>query len=379
MAGTFGLLAVALWAGGGSEATAQPAVLRWRGEGAATMVEVTGIVRDGLPPAAPFEPGDRRWAARLAVFAEQPGAAGQVMPPMAGEWRIEGDTLRFIPRFPLTRGVRYRAEYRSAAGALTTAHYELPADQTPPGTEVVQVFPTGAELPENQLKFYVHFSAPMSRSGVYEHIRLKEASGRALELPFLELDEELWDPSMTRLTLFIDPGRIKRGVRPLLEAGPVFVAGQSYVLEIAATCRDAAGRPLRATYAKTFRIGAADRVTPEPMRWKISPPAAGTREALKVEFDEALDHALALRLIAVAAGEGTRVAVEGEASLQRQERDWNFVPDRPWARGVHRLLVATTIEDLAGNNIGQAFDVDRFERVNRRVATETVTVAFEVR
>ena len=33
----------------------------------------------------------------------------------------------------------------------------------------------------------------------------------AIELPFLEIDEELWDPAMMRLTLFIDPGRIKRG------------------------------------------------------------------------------------------------------------------------------------------------------------------------
>ena len=72
-------------------------------------------------------------------------------------------------------------------------------------------------LPENLLKFYVHFSAPMSRGNIYDYIRLLNADGKQVELPFLEIDEELWDDSLTRLTLFIDPGRIKRGVLPLEE------------------------------------------------------------------------------------------------------------------------------------------------------------------
>jgi hypothetical protein len=370
------LLAAVFLGGGGGEA--QAAALRWRVEANSAVVELTGLDRAWLQEGATYAPGDARWISLLAVFAEQAAAGTQALPPMAGEWRIEGDTLRFVPRFPLARGVRYRAEYRGDGAAPVTAYYELPVDRTPPNTAVVQVYPSGAELPENQLKFYVHFSAPMSRGGVYEHIRLKDSAGRVLELAFLELDEELWDPTMTRLTLLIDPGRIKRGVRPLLEAGPVFEAGKSYGLEIAAPCRDAAGRPLRAAFTKSFRVGAADRVPPDPARWKISVPAAGTRDALQVAFDEPLDHALALRLIAVTAGEGVPAPLAGEATLERQERDWRFVPDQPWAHGPHRLMVATTIEDLAGNNIGKAFDVDVFEKVNRRVATETVAVRFEV-
>ena len=85
----------------------------------------------------------------------------------------------------------------------------------------------------------------MSRGGVYEQIRVRDGAGREIELAFLELDEELWDPSMTRLTLLIDPGRIKRGVKPLEDVGPVFEAGRNYSLSVAADCRDAAGRSLR--------------------------------------------------------------------------------------------------------------------------------------
>jgi hypothetical protein len=98
-----------------------------------------------------------------------------------------------------------------------------------------------------------------------------------------------------------------------------------------------------------------------------------------VEFDEPMDHALALRMITVATGATGSAPVAGEAALGVGERVWRFVPDQSWQRGVHRLNVATIIEDLAGNNIGKAFDVDAFERVHRSVPAERVSVAFEVR
>ncbi len=53
--------------------------------------------------------------------------------------------------------------------------------------------------------------------------------------------------------------------------------------------------------------------------------------------------------------------------------------DQFWRAGSHRLIVATTIEDLAGNNIGKAFDVDLFDHVSRRIETPTVEVAFTVK
>ena len=347
---------------------AEPVTIRWLPEAAPTAVEVAGVSTDAL--AAKPE-------SVLVVFAEQ--GSGNTMPPMSGTWSVVGNRLRFVPRFPLTRGVRYRAEYRPADAAPVVSRFELPVDESPLRTAVTQVFPSAEVLPENQLKFYVHFSAPMSRGGIYQNIRLLDAHGKPLELPFLELDEELWDPSMTRLTLLIDPGRIKRGVKPLEDIGPVFELGRSYVLTVAATCRDAEGRPLRDVFEKTFRVAAADRTPPEPARWKIHAPAAGTRAALLVDFDEPMDHALALRLIRVAAPGGGAAMLDGDPALGAEERQWSFVPDRPWQRGSHRLIVATTIEDLAGNNIGKTFDVDLFENVQRRVETRNVSVAFEVK
>ncbi|MBC7366112.1 MAG: hypothetical protein H7343_04750 [Undibacterium sp.] len=132
----------------------------------------------------------------LTVYAEQ--TSGAVVPPMAGNLiTAPPGHLRFVPQFPLTRGVRYRAEFRSEKGAPVVSYFELPRDTAPPSTVVAHIYRTAGVLPENLLKFYVHFSAPMSRGHIYEHVRIRDAAGRVIERSFLELDEELWDPAMT--------------------------------------------------------------------------------------------------------------------------------------------------------------------------------------
>ncbi len=359
-----------------------PAAIQWRTTSAPVRVEVVGLTSSTLAGLERRLQGERDGRNVFPVFAESGDKSAMPaggLPAMAGTWSVAEGSLRFIPSFPLVSGVRYRAEYRPASEKPIVSTFELPPPDATPTTSVVQVFPSGDVLPENQLKFYVEFSAPMSRGGTYEHVQLREEGGELVELPFLELDEELWDPAMTRLTLLIDPGRIKRGVKPLEDIGPVFEAGKRYRLTFTRACRDAAGRPLRAEFAKTFRIGEADRMPPDPRRWRVVPPAAGTREPLRVEFDEPMDQALALRLIGVSVGAEQGASLAGDATLTEQERAWRFVPARSWRAGAHRLTVATTIEDLAGNNIGKTFDVDLNAGAQRRVHGETVTVEFMVR
>lgn len=355
--------------------------IRWLTDATPNAIEVDGIATQDLASLS-GQTVDTTLAARtLAVFAEpaKSVATGNVsLPPMAGSWRIVSGRLRFEPRFPLVPGVRYRAELRRPGGAPMVSFFELPLVQRSPSTEVIQVFPSAGVLPENQLKFYVQFSAPMSRGGTYEHVHICDSTGVVIDLPFLELEEELWDPAMTRLTLLIDPGRIKRGVKPLEDVGPVFETGKAYSLTIDAACRDADGQPLRSSFAKHFRIAPADRTPPDPARWKIIPPASGTTDALVVEFDEPMDHALALRLIHVRSNVDGSAPIEGTAVVVHHESTWRFTPAKPWQRGNYRVSVATTIEDLAGNNIGKPFDVDLFAGASRRVTAESVDMPFVV-
>jgi hypothetical protein len=353
--------------------------LQWRrdpADPARSFVEVRGLDEIDL---AAWQNGEWSAAERSKVFAvyvepELP-RPGEQLPPMLGRYRIEGGVLRFEPQFPLVAGVKYRADFLPPpkAGAnrpRQTARFAVPAAEAKSTTRVAQVYPTAARIPENLLKFYVHFSAPMKRGDSYRHVHLVDDHGTAVQLPFLELDEELWNPAMTRLTLIIDPGRIKRGVRPLVEVGPALEAGKRMRLMIDADWKDAAGNPLRQTFTKVFEVAPADREPPDPARWKIIVPAAGTRAPLIVQFGKPMDQAIAQRVIALRDAAGRRLP--GEAELADEEQSWRFLPADPWPAAKLEIVIPKTIEDLAGNNIGKAFDVDLFERIPQHAAADPV-------
>ncbi len=285
-------------------------------------------------------------------------------PPVAGKWTVEGEVLRFRPRFPFDPGLTYVTRLDLSAGPLAPvdlippviATFALPAEITESSTVVSQVFPTASELPENLLRFYLHFSAPMSRGEAYAHIRLIDDQGQPANRPFLEIDEELWDPGMRRLTLFFDPGRIKRGLRPHFEAGPPLTAGTTYRLVIDAGWRDANDQPLAEGFEKTFRVTAPDRQAPNPSDWSIVAPAVASREPLELRFPEPLDHGLLQRVLHVETADG--IPVIGEVRVTNGERRFRLLPQVPWRAGSYTITVETILEDIAGNNLNTVFDVD---------------------
>lgn len=71
--------------------------------------------------------------------------------------------------------------------------------------------------------------------------------------------------------------------------------------------------------------------------------------------------------------------VAGTVSVDRDETEWRFTPAVPWHAGAYTIVVRTTLEDLAGNHINRAFDVDTFDPITRTVATETVTLALRIK
>jgi hypothetical protein len=347
------------------------------------VVQVHGISPVALRDLEKAPRTPEQWQRLLAVYADPPGIFASVgMPAMAGDYSVRSNLLRFEPRFPIDRGITYRAVFSpmqlrgTLDGRLITSTFRLPKLAAMPGTVVSHVYPTADVVPENLLKFYLHFSAPMSGGHIYDHIHLRDESGKNVELPFLEIDEELWNPAMTRLTLFIDPGRIKRGVQPLEEIGPSLEQGKQYTLVIDAGWRDAANLPLKEGFQKRFRVGATDRSAIDTSLWRIEAPASATRGPLRLAFPEPMDHALALRVIRVLNASGQ--LVEGKPALEDQERRWSFIPAHEWTRGNHAVSVQTTIEDLAGNNIGKSFEVDLFEGVQRRFTNTTVKLPFAI-
>ncbi len=363
-------------------ATCSP-VIRLHGDKEA-VIEVAGLLPEELKALARLEQTPEQWQALFAVYVERGGERSK-QPAMLGSYRIDKDSLRFQPRFPLARGISYRAVFHPAhlpghAGSTEQAVEKvLLVSKAKPAapTVVAHVYPSKDELPENQLKFYLHFSAPMSRGEAYEHIRLLRSDGTADKDAFLELPQELWDRDGKRFTLFLDPGRVKRGLKPREDIGPVLEAGKHYTLVIDRAWKDAEGNPLKDTYRKTFRVLPPDETQPDPKTWKIESPPAGTTTPITMISPKALDHALLGRMLWITEERGEKVP--GTMEVTRGETCWRFTPATPWKAGRYHLVADTRLEDLAGNSIGRAFEVDEQRPSEREKKTETVRLPFEVK
>jgi len=283
-------------------------------------------------------------------FVVKVAAEGKDLPAMAGRVEAVEEGLQFIPLFPLSAGVSYRASVGSVSREFTIPE----ADNTPIGL-VSAVYPNSDRLPENLLKFYIHFSEPMAIGEASRHVGLFEIGGEEVDLPFLELSEELWDPEGRRLTLFFDPGRIKRGLKPHQEEGRVLEVGKSYELRIDRGWRDAEGRELVEGHSKRFIVSEADYVQPDASKWAVGVPEAGSRDPLCVQFHERLDHGLLERVLTVCDANGERVA--GEAKPCCGEIALKWTPDEPWPAGDFNLVADGILEDIAGNSLARKFEV----------------------
>jgi hypothetical protein len=192
---------------------------------------------------------------------------------------------------------------------------------------------------------------------------------------------ELWNESNTGLTLYIHPGRIKRGVALKDEMGPVFEPGRRYALVIDRGMRDAAGNPLAAPHRKVFQTVAADRAQPNIRAWEVKSPRARSLQPLEVRFGESLDYALLQRMLWVEKSTGpcgneqTR-RVSGKIQVDSNERRWRLTPEGPWEPGTYRLVTDSLLEDLAGNSLKKPFEVDI--RTPKREVADTVSVAFNI-
>ncbi len=309
----------------------------------------------------------------FSVFVVQPHNPELDAQPMLGSTERHLTDLVFVPRFPLTPGIQLRAVWKPVSGKPITALFSLPKASIAPSTSVQQIFPTSNRLPENQLKLYIHFSAPMSKGDIYKHLRLLNAKGEEVKLAFLELDEELWDREGRRITLLFDPGRIKRGVLPLSEIGPALIPGDSYKLVIDAAWQDAQGRPLTGSFEKRFTVVPADRTSPDVSAWKLTASKSG----VTLDFNEPLDQALLDRMILLR--DASDREIPGAVKIDREETRWHFTPSSQFLAGDYRIEVDTALEDLAGNKIGKLFDVDVFDKIDTTLRTPKITLPFNIK
>ncbi len=298
------------------------------------------------------------WQSLFRVHVDTPDA-----PAMLGTYTPEPGALLFHPRFPLADGMTYVAEATLTDGRKATAILHTAARDLKAETRVEHIYPTADTLPANILKLYIQFSAPMSKGEAWQHIRLLDDQGKTVPLAFLEIDQELWDAAGRRLTVLFDPGRIKRGLVPTNEMGSPVTEGRRYTLVVDKTWHDARGAVLVEGVEKKFVGAPSDRTPPAPKLWKITAPQAGTTNPLVIRFPKPMDAALLERMLEVE-------NIEGTITLADQEREWRFTPVTPWRSGTYHLIANNLLEDISGNHLDRAFDVD-LAAAPRQAATST--------
>jgi hypothetical protein len=339
-------------------------------------IEVTGLSSRDLDRLRRVSWEREDWEQLLRVTVASDNGAQA----MLGTYTVTSDALRFTPRFPFDPGRLYAVRVDPSrlpdggSSPVVTASVARPAPPAGPPASVLGVYPSGGTVPENQLRMYVQFSAPMTRRGALNHMRILDDAGREVEDPFLPLDTDLWSQDATRLTVLFDPGRVKRGILPNVEMGRALEPGRRYTLVIARTWPDGLGRPLASEFRRTFRVTPPNERPIDIASWRIQPPAAASRNPVTVIFPAPLDHGLLHSAVGVRRGDQ---AIPGAITVEEAETRWLFTPRDPWQPGPHSLVVLTTLEDPAGNRIGRAFEVRGGGPALK--PPDSITVPFEIR
>lgn len=350
----------------------------------AKAIRIAGLSKDALERWESSKLTLSQWQSAFRITVADDGEAeNKMLPNVLGTYRIANAGLEFEPRFPLAPGTPYRVTFdpnlianSERPVAVIRKTLVIPKPDAP-AVKIATVYPSADLIPQNTLRMYLQFSGPMSGGDIYKYITLTKSDGTPVIKPFIEIDEELWNPTATRLTLLFDPGRIKHGLKSREEAGPNLEAGQTYTLTIAKDWKDANGRPMAETFKKTFRAGPINDTPVQPDDWKVTSPASNGRTPLAIQFPKSLDRFLAERMISLL--DQQKKSVEGTVAIAERETKWTFTPAQPWQAGTYSIRVDTSLEDICGNRVGSPFEIDVFRPATRRLEAKFITREFIIK
>ncbi|RYG18886.1 MAG: hypothetical protein EOO07_07970 [Chitinophagaceae bacterium] len=271
--------------------------------------------------------------------------------PIFGSFIEEGDRIEFRSAIPLTAGLSYDIW----SGTLKIGRVDIPYPNQNRAPVLSSIYPEADTVPENLLKFYFVFSKPMRSGESLQHIFLLDKKGDTMRNVFLNLQPELWDTSGKILTIWIDPGRIKRDLVLNKKLGNPLHLKSNYKLIVSSRWKDKQGLALTESFTKSFVVGAADHEVPNVHKWTLSLPKLGTRLPIVLDTEETLDHLLLAESISISDSNGQEL--KGAVKIKKDQL-WEFTPVKPWTDTTYQLEVNARLEDLAANNLNKVFDRD---------------------
>ncbi len=257
----------------------------------------------------------------------------------------------FSPVIPFRPGQTYTLRKNNTE---VLASFTIPEREGSEAVALLAIYPQLDTVPENLLKMYFEFEAPMQEVGnALDFIRVTNETDGIAIAPFLRLESELWNQDRTLLTLWLDPGRIKTDLIPNREKGLPLREGKTYTVAIDSSWKSNRGTPLKQAYTQRFYVHQRDDQKPVPEEWRIRQKNDASK-SLEIDFGEPMDAFLAQETIRFYDRNAQRI--DGRVTLFANQSRLRFVPDSEWTGPKIEIRIESRLEDLAGNNLTRRFD-----------------------
>ena len=277
--------------------------------------------------------------------------AGETETPILGRFDGVGDSQEFTPIIPFSVGQAYEIKKEGKI----IGQFTIPKNSENGIAQIQKIYPIQDTVPENLLKIYIVFSEPMQNIGnALDYITVYNETEQVGEEIFLPLETELWNRKHDRLTLWLDPGRIKTDLIPNRELGIPLKKGNTYTLTFSNTWKTASGKSLQEGYTKKWYVTERDDTKPQVAKWNVHAPVLNSKDPLSVQFEEPLDYVLAHESLHIENKEG--VAIAGNWHISDSGIQAEFTPEKSWSSGTYNIIADDKLEDWAGNNLNRLFD-----------------------
>ena len=200
----------------------------------------------------------------------RPAAVHGGLPPMAGRLVRDGADLCFVPRFAFLDGTAYTVTVDGSDRGDPGPRPARPAGHDRGGRHPPDGG-RGAAQPAPALRLVLGADERGLRGR--STCGSPTTTAALIAGALLPAEHELWDAARRRLTVLLDPARIKRGLAGHREAGYPLRPGEPFRLVVDSGFRDAQGLPLRAAAQRRYQVGDDERRHVDPGQLGADGPA----------------------------------------------------------------------------------------------------------
>ncbi|MEM7646134.1 MAG: hypothetical protein AAF203_04420, partial [Pseudomonadota bacterium] len=185
-------------------------------------------------------------------------------------------------------------------------------------------------------------------------IWFENENGTIIDDVVLGMSSGLWSPDHRRLTLLMDPGRVKSGLSSNQKLGLAFKVGETIRLVVGKNAKSAYGKPFKRPFRKTYQVTAPDSSPPDLSKWVIKTPSPDTQSPVVIRFAETIDHALVQSQLQIV--DQSKKVIRGIFKSKNFEQGLSFIPINPWTAGEYFIVATIALEDMAANSLRGVFD-----------------------